>query len=56
MRQSEIYDEIKNKIPEELWNKYNYESFGEMAEEPELAEWKEELEAAEEAWWLADDA
>lgn len=46
--QSEIHEYIESIIPPVLWNKYKHLSFGEMAEQPELEDWQEELLQAEE--------
>ena len=54
--QSQIFEEIEQLIPENLWEKHSHLSFGEMAEEPELAEYAEELRQAEKDWWEAEDA
>jgi len=35
--QAEIYEEMEKLIPTELWEKYSYLSFENMAEIPELA-------------------
>ena len=56
MKQSEIYSRIESIIPGDLWIKYNHLSFGEMAEIDDLSEWRDELEQAEEDWFLSDDA
>ena len=48
---NEIYDRIKSIIPINLWNKYGSESFEEMANEPELEQWRNELLQAEADWW-----
>ena len=54
--QSQIFDEIEQLIPKNLWEKYRHLSFGEMAEEPELAEYAEKLRQAEKDWWEAEPA
>ena len=54
--QSQIFEEIQEMIPENLWEKYSHLSFGEMAEEPELEEYAEELRQAEKDWFTAEDA
>ena len=54
--QSQIFEQIQEMIPENLWEKYSHLSFGEMAEEPELAEYAEELRQAEKDWWKAEPA
>ena len=54
--QSQIFAEIQEMIPENLWKKYSHLSFGEMAEEPELAEYAEKLRQAEKDWWKAEPA
>ena len=48
MTQSEIHEYIESIIPPILWNKYKHLSFGEMAAQPELEDWQEELFQAEE--------
>lgn len=48
MTQSEIHEYIESIIPPVLWNKYKHLSFGEMAAQPELEDWQEELLQAEE--------
>jgi hypothetical protein len=52
--QNEIFEEIQGLIPEYLWNKYNHLSFGEMAEEPELEEYADDLRQAESDWFDSD--
>jgi len=49
--QDEIYTEIEELIPGDLWLKYNHLTFGEMARIDELQDWAEELAQAEEDWW-----
>ena len=49
--QNEIFEEMQNLIPEDLWEKYNHLSFGEMADEPELAGYVDELRQAETDWY-----
>lgn len=53
--QDEIFTEIQEIIPADLWEKYNHLSFGEMAEVTELEEWAEELRQAEKEWFEADN-
>ena len=48
--QCESFDEVKSIIPSELWDKYKHLSYAEMASEPELAEWKNELLEYERLW------
>lgn len=48
---AKIEQNIKDVIPSELWIKYSHLSFAEMANEPELDEWKNELLQAEADWW-----
>ena len=50
--QNEIFTEIKEVIPADLWEKYNHLSFGEMAEVDELDEWADELRQAEKEWYV----
>ncbi len=45
--QAEVYKEMKELIPTELWEKYSYLSFENMAEIPELASYKAKLLQAE---------
>lgn len=54
--QSEVFAEIEALIPSEFWAKYVHLSFAEMAEVPELNEWREELLQAESDWIEAEDA
>ena len=54
--QSEVFAEIESAIPADLWEKYSHLSFGEMADIPELEEWRHELEQAEKDWFEAEDA
>lgn len=51
---SKIFDEMQNLIPDDLWEKYNHLSFGEMAEIDELTEWADELRQAENDWWAEE--
>lgn len=51
-----ISEEIQALIPAELMKNFADLSFGEMAEQPECAEWRDELLAAEAAWYETDDA
>jgi len=50
----EIYVEMEDLIPQKLWEKFNHLSFGEMAAEPELSDWRDELREAENSWWKAE--
>ncbi len=45
--QAEVYKEMKELIPTELWEKYSYLSFENMAEIPELESYKAKLLQAE---------
>jgi hypothetical protein len=51
---SEVWDRVRKMIGEELWNKFRSETFLEMANEPELAQWADELKQADADWWAAE--
>ena len=53
--QNEIFTEIKEIIPANLWEKYNHLSFNEMAEVDELKEWADELRQAEKEWFETEE-
>lgn len=53
--QDEIFTEIQEIIPADLWEKYNHLSFGEMAEVDELDEWADELRQAEKEWFETEE-
>ena len=52
---AQIVKEIENKIPRELWEKYNYLTFEEMANIDELQHWARELHKAEEEMFDAEN-
>src|SRR5574343_808449 len=54
--QQEIYDEIRETVGQDLFDKFPGLSFAEMADVPDLAEWRDDLLAAERAWFSAGDA
>jgi hypothetical protein len=51
-----IDERIQELIPPDLWARFLNLSYAEMAEQPELAPWREELLEAELDWWAASDA
>ena len=51
VNQNEISERVKNMIGIELCDKFSSETFEEMANEPELEQWINELLRAEEEWW-----
>lgn len=50
----QIVKQIENKIPPELWEKYSYLTFEEMANVDELKPWARELHKAEEEMFDAE--
>jgi hypothetical protein len=52
--QNEISERVQNMIGADLWDKYPSESFEDMAEIPELEQWKDELLQAAKEWWEAE--
>ena len=54
--QSEVAEKIENLIPKNYLIKYTNLTYAEMAEQPDMAEWKEALLKAETDWWEAEDA
>jgi hypothetical protein len=53
--QNEIFEQMQNLIPADLWEKYNHLSFGEMAEIEELEDYADALRQAEDDWFEADE-
>lgn len=51
--QTQIADEIETLIPAELAKKYSHLSFGEMADVPELEDYRDQLLRAERDWFEA---
>ena len=51
----QIVEQIENKIPRKLWEKYNYLTFEEMADVDELKRWAKELHKAEEEMFDAEN-
>jgi hypothetical protein len=49
--QTEITAHVRGLLGSELWDRYILLSFAEMAEQPELAPWRDQLLQAEEEWW-----
>ena len=51
--QAEVYTDIEELIPGNLWIQYNHLTFGEMSCVPELEDYATELKQAEVDWWAA---
>jgi aryl carrier-like protein len=54
MTQNDIYARIESLIPAELYERYTHLSYAEMAERPELAQWRDELLTAEREWFESE--
>lgn len=53
--QEEISDRVSKLIGEELNQKFSYLSYAEMADVPELEQYREELLRAEADWFAAEE-
>lgn len=51
LTQSDIDDNVRILIGNELYNKYNHLSYAEMAQVPELADYKDDILQAEKDWF-----
>lgn len=56
MKQADIMERIESLIPADILARYTHLSYGEMAELPDLADWKYELLHAESDWFECADA
>lgn len=53
LAQTDIAEWIASLLPPELWDRYRYLSYAQMAEVPELAEYADDLREAERDWYRA---
>jgi hypothetical protein len=51
--QTDIAAWIASLLPSELWDRYCYLTYAQMAEIPELAEYADDLRAAQKDWYRA---
>jgi hypothetical protein len=53
LTQTDIAEWIASLLPPELWDRYRYLTYAQMAEIPELAEYADDLREAEKHWYRA---
>jgi hypothetical protein len=53
LAQTDIAEWIASLLPPELWDRYCYLTYAQMAEVPELAEYADDLREAERDWYRA---
>jgi hypothetical protein len=53
LAQTDIAEWIASLLPPELWDRYCYLTYAQMAEVPELAEYADDLREAERDWYCA---
>jgi hypothetical protein len=51
LAQTDIAEWVASLLPPELWDRYCYLSYAQMAEVPELAQYADELRTAEKRWY-----
>lgn len=55
-KQGEIYENLRRRIPTDLWDKYSHLSFKDMAQVEELQQWSCELQQANDQWFDKEES